>query len=58
MPNSADYLIKNIRRKLVLLTSAIAYIPDLNKRRKYIEMIEEIQDTDLVGLEDLLKKQG
>ena len=57
MPNGdPTYFIKNIRRKLVLLTSAIAYIKDLDRRRKYIELIEEMQDEDLATLEALIKK--
>lgn len=40
----------------MLLTSAIAHIEDLDRRRKYVEIIEEIQDTDLVELEALINK--
>jgi len=57
MDNRIDYFIKEIRRKLVLLTAAIAYVPDLKKRRKFVEMLDEIRDTDLSNLEDLCRKQ-
>jgi len=58
MPNSIDYHIKNIRRKLLLLTAAMIHIDNLDKRRKYIEIIEELQDTDLMELESAIKANG
>lgn len=55
MDGSADYIVKNINRKLLLLAGYCVYIDNKAIQQKAGEIIAEIQDTDLPLLQRIIE---
>ena len=57
MPDgTADHIVKDANRKLLLLAGYCVHIPDKTIRRKAGEIIEEIQDADIPNLKAIIDK--